>query len=299
MRMAAFGVVFSLLAAPMVPAADFNGDGRDDVAIFRHSDGLWSIRNLTRLYYGVAGNIPVPGDYDGDGSTDVAVIKRQEGLWLVRNLTRIYFGEASDIPLAGSGGYNPGYFYVAPNGAVGIGTDNPSGGGGALTVAGSSVMQSLKIGPAGFLGAKLHVDGSGYLTAFRVENGYTLLNSRVTIEQWGSTPAYDVQVNASGDLCRVTSSARYKDNIAPLAVDIGDVLKLQPVSFQWKDGGGRDIGLVAEDVDKTVGDLVVRDASGRPDAVKYDRVALYLLEVVKAQEEKIAELEQRLARLEK
>ena len=290
---AAVGSLCLLLAASAF-GADFTGDGADDVAIFRHSDGLWSIRNLTRLYYGTAGNVPIPGDYNGDGTDDVAVIKRQEGLWVVRNMTRIYFGSASDFPLSGGGGYNPAYFYVSPTGAVGIGNDNPSGGQGALTVAGSSVIQSLKVGPAGSSEAKLHVDGSGYANALKVENGDSIFDSVVTVNEWGATPAYDVQVNSNGELCRLVSSARYKDNIAPLHVAPADVLRLQPVSFLWKGGGARDVGLIAEEVNGAIGDLVVRDAAGRPDAVKYDRVALYLLEVVKAQEKRIAALEKRL-----
>jgi hypothetical protein len=34
-------------------------------------------------------------------------------------------------------------------------------------------------------------------------------------------------------------------------------------------------------------DLVIRDADGRPDGVRYDKVALYLMEVVKDQREQI------------
>ena len=38
---------------------DFNGDGMNDVALFRSSTGMWSIRNVTRLYFGSTEDIPV------------------------------------------------------------------------------------------------------------------------------------------------------------------------------------------------------------------------------------------------
>ena len=40
---------------------------------------------------------------------------------------------------------------------------------------------------------------------------------------------------------------------------------------------------------------MIRDADGRPDAVKYDRLALYLLAVVQGQQRRIAELERAAA----
>jgi hypothetical protein len=73
---------------------------------------------------------------------------------------------------------------------------------------------------------------------------------------------------------------------------------LRPVSFEYKSSGQHDVGLIAEEVDQHLQDLVIYDNQGRPDAVKYDRVALYLLEVVKSQQERIAALENRIEALE-
>lgn len=90
-------------------ATDFNGDGKNDIAIYRPNSGLWAIRGITRLYFGSEFDIPVPGDYDGDGVVDIA-IGREGGLWAIRDQTRIYFGETGDIPITGGGGTQVGRF---------------------------------------------------------------------------------------------------------------------------------------------------------------------------------------------
>ncbi len=72
-------VVFG--SADAVPlTGDFNGDGRDEVAVFLagqwyvdlNGDGIWNEDDLwARL--GSAGDQPVAGDWDGDGKTDIGI----------------------------------------------------------------------------------------------------------------------------------------------------------------------------------------------------------------------------------
>ncbi len=81
-------------------AGDFNGDAYSDLAIFRASSGLWSIRGITRAYFGQSGDIPVPADFNGDGTSDIAVFRPSSGLWTVRGRTRFYFGASGDTPIA-------------------------------------------------------------------------------------------------------------------------------------------------------------------------------------------------------
>lgn len=109
------------------PAADFNGDGRDDVAVFRPATGMWAIRDFTVAYLGTAGDSPAPGNYDGDRADEVATFRPADGLWSILGVSRFYFGSAGDVPLTGIGQtYDPNQFYVNPgNGFVGLGTDAP------------------------------------------------------------------------------------------------------------------------------------------------------------------------------
>ncbi len=82
-------------------SGDYNGDGTDDIAIYRGSSGLWSVRDLTRVYFGGSTDYVVPADYSGDGTTDVAVWRWSDGQWSVRNLTRFYLGAGNDLPVPG------------------------------------------------------------------------------------------------------------------------------------------------------------------------------------------------------
>jgi hypothetical protein len=90
-----------------------------------------------------------------------------------------------------------------------------------------------------------------------------------------------VVVDANGVLEKQSSSKRYKENISSLEIDPAQVLQLQPVRFQWKTTGQPDIGLIAEEVEQILPELVIYDKEGKPDAVKYDRLAIYLLGALK------------------
>ena len=107
-------VLFSLSFGPLSPAADFNGDGTGDIAIFRASSGLWAVRGVTRVYFGSTSDDPVPGDYDGNGTDTAAIFRPSSGLWAVRDVTRVYFGSATDEPrpgdYTGDGTYDVGIF---------------------------------------------------------------------------------------------------------------------------------------------------------------------------------------------
>jgi hypothetical protein len=82
--------------------ADYNGDGTADIAIFRFSSGLWSVKNISRLYMGGVGDCPIPKDYNGDGSADLGTFRASNGMWAIRNWTRFFFGSTGDTAVPGS-----------------------------------------------------------------------------------------------------------------------------------------------------------------------------------------------------
>ncbi len=93
--------------------ANFDGDCRTDVAVFKASaGGLWASLNSSngalRTYnFGTTGDIATPGDYNADGKTDYAVYRPTEGKWYIETDTStplafdVYtFGLNGDIPVA-------------------------------------------------------------------------------------------------------------------------------------------------------------------------------------------------------
>jgi len=88
---------------------DFDGDGIDELAVFRPSEGNWYIYNYVRnnyqaLHWGLNGDIPMAKDFDGDRKADVAVYRPAEGTWYIygsleHSLIARRFGLNGDIPV--------------------------------------------------------------------------------------------------------------------------------------------------------------------------------------------------------
>jgi hypothetical protein len=70
--------------------ADFDGDGKSDVSVFRPSQGIWYLNRSTAGFaaanWGISTDKIVSGDYDGDQRTDLAVFRRSENsTWYIFN----------------------------------------------------------------------------------------------------------------------------------------------------------------------------------------------------------------------
>lgn len=63
--------------------ADFNGDGRSDISVYRLSNGRWYIYSQGSDLWGLPGDRPIPADYDGDGSADIAVYRPSNLKWYI------------------------------------------------------------------------------------------------------------------------------------------------------------------------------------------------------------------------
>ncbi len=116
----------------------------------------------------------------------------------------------------------------------------------------------------------------------------------------GAASAAAVFVDANGQLGTIKSSREYKEDIQPMGSVSERLYALKPVTFHYKeayDDGSKPIefGLIAEDVAQAFPELVVHDADGKPQTVRYDLVATLLLNEFQKEHAEVAELKQQMA----
>jgi len=94
--------------------ADFDGDGKTDISVFRPSEGNWylqrSTSGFTAVNWGVSTDTLVPGDYDGDSKADVAIFRADadpanSDFYILNSgngtISGLSWGVPGDIPMAG------------------------------------------------------------------------------------------------------------------------------------------------------------------------------------------------------
>jgi hypothetical protein len=124
-----------------------------------------------------------------------------------------------------------------------------------------------------------------------------------TLDAGGVTPLCR---GPSDRLSFCSSSLRYKTNVNSFNSGLELIKRLRPVSFNWKEGGMLDLGLVAEEVAAVESLLTTTNAKGEVEGVKYDRVGVVLVNAVneqqaqiEAQTKEISELRSQLEAMKK
>ncbi len=91
------------------------------------------------------------------------------------------------------------------------------------------------------------------------------------------------------------SSRRWKTRIETIDGALDKVQRLRGVMFNWKDGGERDMGLIAEEVGEVIPEIVnFEEDQQNARSVTYDRLVALLIEAVKEQQQEIDGLKQQL-----
>ena len=168
-------------------------------------------------------------------------------------------------------------------------------------------------------------------TAFRLENDrrrnsttqdiytgnthdYTFYDASVGI-RWYTAGAEEMRLEDDGDLhvdgdviafSTTVSDKRLKDDIQTIENATEKVSKLRGVSYTWNDGsrkGEREIGVIAQEVEKVVPEIVhekklpfVGDETYK--TVDYEKLVALLIESNKEQQDIISQLEERIIDLE-
>lgn len=144
------------------------------------------------------------------------------------------------------------------------------------------------------IGAEAEVSTSNTIALGRSNGADTVLAyGRIQVNTLGAAGSTTLCRNASNQISTCSSSLRYKTNINSFNSGLSIVKRLKPITFDWKDGGMKDLGLGAEDVAAVEENLVIRNDKGEIEGVKYDRVGVVLINAVKEQQTQI-EAQQKL-----
>ena len=190
---------------------------------------------------------------------------------------------------------------VLKNGNIGIRNNFPSN---MLTV-GSGTGADIRIGSA----ETIEDIGSFQLgiTASLIPTNDATYTLGTSTNRWLTVFALNGAIN--------TSDIRDKKNIKPLAYGLESLLKLNPVTYEWKNGsygGGAKLGLIAQEVLSVIPEVVKTHETITTDEVskqtrdkEMDRYGIYysdliplLIKSIQEQQQKITTLEARLKALE-
>jgi hypothetical protein len=120
-----------------------------------------------------------------------------------------------------------------------------------------------------------------------------------------TTPTYRLELpNTANEMgqgranaWKTYSSGRWKTNVRPIENATDKVRRLRGVYFDWKEQGTHDLGMIAEEVGQVIPEIVDYEANGTDArALAYDRLVAVLVQALKEQDVRIAELEQAVAK---
>ena len=129
----------------------------------------------------------------------------------------------------------------------------------------------------------LRLNNDGSFTSGTWANG-KLYGNTIGAYDLAGYAGYNVVIEADGSFGKLSpglSSRRYKENIKPLQDDFRKVLKAEPKTFFNTMTKTQDLGYIAEEFDEAGLNQLVFYKDGRPEAIRYDKIPLYIVEVVK------------------
>lgn len=112
----------------------------------------------------------------------------------------------------------------------------------------------------------------------------------------GVADAIPVLIDSAGQLGTTSSSARFKMNIKDMAEDSSPLMKLRPVTFNYKEDATltKQWGLIAEEVAEVLPELVVYDSNKEPYTVRYHDLPALLLNEIKKLSSRVEHLENKI-----
>jgi len=142
-------------------------------------------------------------------------------------------------------------------------------------------------------------NGTGVNAAIGLENGGGGTNNESQISLYTQNTAgaltRQVLVGSTGNLTVTgtiteNSSLRYKENIETIKYGLDKVLQMRGVTYDKKDNGVKEIGVIAEEIYEVLPELVLKNEEGEIDSVSYGRITAVLIEAIKDLKKEIEDL---------
>ncbi|HZV71097.1 MAG TPA: tail fiber domain-containing protein [Saprospiraceae bacterium] len=196
------------------------------------------------------------------------------GGWLPQNLAQTYWQP------------NGNEIYFSQN--VGIGVTNPES---RLHVEGGSIQIEDQT-------MKKDLSTSIAFSSFLIPQIDDTKALGTSTRRWTAVYASDGTIN--------TSDVREKKNITPIQYGLEEILKLRPVTYEWKsrNDGKTKLGLIAQELETVIPEVVAKPSTEDP--AGSDRLGVYysdlipvLIKAIQEQEEKIRLLQEEIALLKK
>ena len=190
---------------------------------------------------------------------------------------------------------NPQVF-TSDNLVVNAGAQNQGG----VTILGSEASASLL--------TFAHNTGSGDLRGFVAyrhqdellrlgASGSAQVDITDTLSTFNTNLDVSGSINATGDITAFhTSDERLKDNISPITNANEKIKTIGGYTYDWNDKSehnGKDVGVIAQEIEKVLPELVVDRDNGYK-AVKYDRLVALLIQSNKELIQRVEDLEDAL-----
>jgi Chaperone of endosialidase len=142
---------------------------------------------------------------------------------------------------------------------------------------------------------RLRIDNNGNVGIGSIANTQTSYANILTLPNTASTAGRGL-----ANAWSTYSSARWKTNIQPIQGALAMISRLRGVRFNWRNGGQKDIGLVAEEVGPVVPEVVTYDRNGTDaQSLDYSRLIAILIQGVKEQQKEIEGLREEVAALKR
>jgi hypothetical protein len=156
------------------------------------------------------------------------------------------------------------------------------------------------VGSIGTSSGVLYIDGPSGNGISLPNNGVlpaTSGGARDNLTDLGASYARFKDLHLSGTAnaanFNTTSDATLKTNVETLSGSLDAVTSLRGVSFDWLENGGSEIGVIAQEVEAVLPDVVSTNDEGIK-SVKYGNMVAVLIEAIKEQQLRIEALEAKL-----